>query len=147
MVTFSRLSSSRGVSAVIASPIAAGDVDRLAAQLDPARLDLGQVEHVVDQAEQVAAAGVDVVDPLGRHRPAARRAARSLPISSLNPMIAFSGVRSSWLMLATKSLLALLAAAGRRCRRVGQLCRQRLVVRQDGRLGAKLAEQVARRRC
>ena len=38
----------------------------------------------------------------------------ALASSSENPMIALSGVRSSWLMAARKSLFAALAAAARR---------------------------------
>ncbi len=36
----------------------------LVLQLQPARLDLAEVEHVVDKAEQMAAAGVDVLQAL-----------------------------------------------------------------------------------
>ncbi len=39
-----------------------GDVDRHGMQFELARLDLRHVEHVVDEAQQVAAAVVDVVD-------------------------------------------------------------------------------------
>ena len=78
-------------------------------QFEPARLDLGEVEDIVDQGQQVVATAADVLDPLARdgqpsHRPPARTA-----ISELNPMIALRGVRSSWLMLARKSLFAALA--------------------------------------
>ena len=51
------------------------DPQRAQAQVQAARLDLGQVEDVVDQAEQVPAAGVDVVHPFGRHVAARRRPA------------------------------------------------------------------------
>ena len=58
----------------------------------------------------VIAANADVLNPLARdlERPIDLVCAG---INELNPMIAFSGVRSSWLMLARKSLLAALAAS------------------------------------
>ena len=80
---------------------------RSEAQVEPAGLDLGQVEDVVDEAEQVPAAAVDVArDSIGRHA-GRRRPACSCAHQLEKPMIAFSGVRSSWLMLARKSLLRL----------------------------------------
>ena len=54
----------------------AAQVHRLGAEVELARLDLGQVEHVVDQAQQVVAAAADVAQELlmlGRcHRHSAR---------------------------------------------------------------------------
>jgi hypothetical protein len=41
-------------------------------QVDATCLHLGQIEDVVDEAEQMLAAGVDVLDPLHRHRHMAR---------------------------------------------------------------------------
>ena len=61
--------------------------------------------------EQVLAAAVDVLDPLARDDRRSPSTSALGAIRSLKPMIALSGVRSSWLMLARKSLLAALAAS------------------------------------
>ena len=87
-------------------------VRRTADLLDvqPVGFDLGQIEDVVDQAEEVVSAGMDgfqVVLALGF----ARTGCRSLRSRSVKPIIAFSGVRISWLMLARNRLLATLAAS------------------------------------
>ena len=82
-----------------------GEVAGLQGQL--AGLDLGQVEDVVDDLQQV----------LRRSRrscPGARpgaRSAGSVRSRWVRPMIAFIGVRISWLMLARKVLLARFAAS------------------------------------
>ena len=45
-----------------------GDVEPLGEDLHASRLDLGEVEHVVDQSEQVPAAHVDLLEVLGERR-------------------------------------------------------------------------------
>ena len=64
-----------------------------------ARLDLGQVEDLVDQREQV---GAGLVDRLARTRPACRRGCRATLSASCRDRISrlLSGVRSSCDMLA-----------------------------------------------
>ncbi len=48
----------------------AAEVERRPIELETARLDLGQVENLVDQREEVQPARVDVLDPLIWHEPA-----------------------------------------------------------------------------
>ena len=73
-------------------------------------LDLGQVEHVVDQREQVLARLEHVVDVRRAGvRSAPRTSARAAPREK--PMIAFSGVRSSCDIVARKSDLCRLAVS------------------------------------
>ena len=83
-------------------PLDRGDglaqVELVRAQLHLARLDLRQVEDVVDQLEQMVAGGVDVLEELVEPRESVR--ACSPAARSENPMIEFSGVRSSCDMLA-----------------------------------------------
>jgi hypothetical protein len=69
-------------------------------------LDLGQVEHVVDQPQQVLRRLVGLAELVAQHR--VLGALRARPVM---PMMALIGVRSSWLMLARKLLLARLAAS------------------------------------
>ena len=45
-----------------------GDVEPLGEHLHASRFDLGQIEHVVDQSEQVPAAHVDLLEILGEGR-------------------------------------------------------------------------------
>ena len=45
------------------------ELQGLGVQLDPPRLDLGEVEYVVDELQEVPASVVDVLDPLGWHAP------------------------------------------------------------------------------
>src|SRR6202040_3937061 len=76
-------------------------------QLHPPGLNLGEVEDVVDQREQVATA------PRTRSSGSvscfiASESSRSI---SLTPMMALSGVRSSWLILARNCDLWWLASA------------------------------------
>ena len=91
------------------SPTTGASVDRLGAELHLAGLDLGQVEHVVDELQQVARAGEDVAQVLLVR---GESPGPTLPscISSAKPMIAFSGVRSSCDMLARNSLFRRLAS-------------------------------------
>ena len=70
-------------------------------------LDLGEVEDVVDEREQVPAA--PSTRSIGsRSCLSASASSRSI---SLTPMMALSGVRSSWLMLARNCDLCWLASA------------------------------------
>ena len=73
------------------------EVDRLQRQPDLARFQARQIEHVVDQREQVIAGGADVLElgELRRHGAACRASSCS---SWVKPSTALSGVRSSWLM-------------------------------------------------
>ena len=76
-----------------------------AGPVDLARLDLGEIEDIVDDVSSDSAERLDhieVVALLG-----VRSVSRA---SSVMPMIPFMGVRISWLMLARNSLLARLAA-------------------------------------
>ena len=78
-----------------------------------AGLDPRHVENVVDDAEQVGAAVVDVA---GNTRGiSASRASPNIPdcMISEKPMMALSGVRSSWLILARNSDLVRLASSAR----------------------------------
>jgi hypothetical protein len=76
-----------------------------------ARLDQRQVEDLVDQLQQVPAG----LAGSGRGCASAPASARRLPdsMSCAKPRMAFSGVRSSWLMLDRKSDFARLAFFGR----------------------------------
>ena len=67
-----------------------------------AGLDLGQVENVVDEGEQLLAAGLNVAHPAML---LVGQAARRMSSTSLKPRMLLSGVRSSWLIVARKSLL------------------------------------------
>ena len=81
-------------------------------ELDLPGLDLGQVEDVVDQREQVVAGGEDVVEVLLLLLvDLAEQPSRS---TCEKPRIAFSGVRSSCDMLARNSDLCRLAASSSR---------------------------------
>ena len=76
-------------------------------QLQPSRLDLGEVEDVVDDVEQRLgrdADGLGVALLLGRER-------RSCSSSWVMPTTPFIGVRISWLMLARNCDLARLASS------------------------------------
>ena len=80
---------------------------------DAAGLDLRHVENVVDDVEQIVAA---VAGCRGSIRGICRRRARrTCPTSMISekPMMALSGVRSSWLMLARNSDFAWLASSAR----------------------------------
>src|SRR6516165_9805114 len=61
-------------------------------------LDLRQIEHLVDEAKKVSTSAIDALQRLA-----------FLTIISVRPMIALSGVRSSWLMLDTNCDLFSLA--------------------------------------
>ena len=76
-------------------------------QLHPPRLDLGEVEDVVDQGEQMPARAEHAVE---RFEVLLSASASSRSIS-LTPMMALSGVRSSWLILARNCDLCWLASA------------------------------------
>ena len=86
--------------------------ERIDLQLHSAGLDLGQVEDVVDQREQVPARAADVVDVL--ELLLVELAEDPLGRTSEKPMIAFSGVRSSCDMLARNSDLWRLAVSSSR---------------------------------
>ena len=81
--------------------------ERFEMKLHPPGLDLGQVEDVVDQGEQVPARAEHAVERLGVLL-SASASSRSI---SLTPMMALSGVRSSWLILARNCDLCWLASA------------------------------------
>jgi len=79
-------------------------VDRLRRQCQVAGLDPGDVEYLVDQLEQVAAAPQHVVDALGL------LGGEVVELEQLaEPEDGVEGVRSSWLILDRNSLLARLA--------------------------------------
>ena len=80
---------------------------RLQVKLHPPGLDLGEVEDVVDQREQVAAGTEHAVERLE----VLLEASASSRSISVTPMMALSGVRSSWLMLARNCDLCWLASA------------------------------------
>ena len=89
-------------------------VEGLLVQRGAPGLDLGHLQHVVDQPQQVLAAAVDdlqVLPLLRRQRRRRRPAPVGRSMSWVKPRMALSGVRSSWLMLARKTLLARLAAS------------------------------------
>ncbi len=84
-------------------------VERGFFQLPAAGLDLGEVQNVVDQVEQVQARSMD---HLGVFVIALGASAKILvEISSEKPIMALSGVRSSWPVLARNCDLARLAAS------------------------------------
>ena len=80
------------------------EVDVLDRQL--AGLDLREIENVVDDAQQVLAGALDLP-----HVVALRGVEVGLQGRCDMPMMAFIGVRISWLMLARKMLLASLASS------------------------------------
>ena len=84
-------------------------------QVDLAGLDLREVEDVVDDREQRVAGGLDRVGVVAL---LVGRAGVSMS-RSLIPMIAFIGVRISWLIAARNVLLAWSARLGRFRRRPG----------------------------
>ena len=116
-------------------------IERLRVDRQPARLDLRQVEDLVDQAEQVATAALD---PAERCPSAPRSAARRRPprSASVNPRIAFIGVRSSWLTLARKRDLASLARASEAFVSSSRLVRARCSSNERGQPLARLVEVV-----
>ena len=90
--------------------VAVGDVarvERQPAEVELAGLDLREVEDVVDHVQQRLGRAADRLDVLR----AARRRGRCPSSSSVMPSTPFIGVRISWLMLATNSLLARLACS------------------------------------
>ena len=113
-----RAASRRRWMSALRRPAAASSVERRRAsssltrtgsgrELEVAGLDAGDVEHLVDQLEQVAAALDDLpTDSLvGSVEVVESRAAGA------NPSTAFSGVRSSWLMRERNSLFDRFAAS------------------------------------
>ena len=85
-----------------------GDAVVLDRQRELPGLDLGEVEHVVDQAEQVPAVALHALQHALRLLAARRRRARR-PSSRCSRGWRSSGVRSSWLMLARNCDLCWLA--------------------------------------
>ena len=81
---------------------------RLRVELQLPGLDLGEVEHVVDQAEQVPGGAQHRSQRFERLVRGDSASSRSI---SVTPMMALSGVRSSWLMLARNCDLCWLASA------------------------------------
>ena len=79
-------------------------------ELELAGFDLGEVEHVVDEAEQVGAGAVDTRCSGSGAFSVPKRAAL-VYIISVSPMMALSGVRSSWLILARNCDLCWLATS------------------------------------
>jgi hypothetical protein len=77
-----------------------------ALEFHPAGLDLGQVQDVVDDVQQVPAE-LSILSS----RSACSGVAPARRIRCVRPMMAFIGVRISWLMFARKALLARLAAS------------------------------------
>ena len=82
------------------------EIEGLRVDFELARLDLGEIQNLVDQAQQRPGGAID--------RPPHRRAAPPKDrVSSINadmPRIPFIGVRISWLMAARNRDLAWLAA-------------------------------------
>src|SRR4029077_18981217 len=68
-------------------------VDLFRAELQLARLDLREIEHLIDQPEQMRAGAMNALQRFGRLISSESRRV-------LHQHIALSGVRSSWLMLA-----------------------------------------------
>src|SRR5262249_22119101 len=75
------------------------ELHRLVGEVQPSCLDLGKVEHLVNEAEQVGAGAMHALKRLLR------------PNMSVSPMMVLSGVRSSWLTLDTNCDLCSLASA------------------------------------
>ena len=86
---------------------ALAQVERRRVQLQLAGLDLGEVQDVVEQRQQRLARVLDHLQVLAL---GSVKVACPAPVRSC-PMMAFMGVRISWLMLARNSLLARLAAS------------------------------------
>ena len=78
-------------------------------EFELAGLDLREVEYLVDEAEQVVAGAIDALQRLCAFSVPKRAAL--VTIISVSPMMALSGVRSSWLMLETNWDLFSLASA------------------------------------
>ena len=81
----------------------------------PAGLEPGEVEQRVDELEQPLGVAVDRVDALVLG--GGQRLAVSASASSAGPMSSVSGVRSSWLTLVKKSVLAWSSSASVSARR------------------------------
>ena len=106
-------------------------------QLHPSRLDLGEIQDVVDQREQVVPRLQDVADVFGLFF--VKLAEHALVSTSEKPMIALSGVRSSCDMLARNSLLLRFAASSSRYRRpISSLMRFRSRLARRARRGSAL---------
>ena len=103
-----RFSCARRASSLTASFDRLAQAEWRRLEREPARLDLRHVEDVVDAPSSSASA--DVVRGAGGTR-AARGVSRVSSASSVMPMIAFIGVRISWLMLARNSPFAAAAAS------------------------------------
>ena len=88
-----------------------GEVDLARIERALAALDLGNVEDVVDDGQQVAGGVVDEVGVFGDLGRASSLRSPCSASSLENPMMALSGVRSSWLMLAMNSDFTLLASS------------------------------------
>ena len=82
------------------------DLERLQEEVHAAGLDLGEVEDVVDQPQQVLAGRVHPLQVRDRNASSPRSSASSWSISEY-PMMALSGVRNSWLMFARNCDLCL----------------------------------------
>src|SRR5262249_34634462 len=76
-------------------------------QCELAGLNLGDVEHGIDEAQEMLAVGADAGKSVERFR--SLRLVKPSWVSSAYPRMAASGVRSSWLMLATNWFLCWLA--------------------------------------
>ena len=86
---------------------AGAEVERKLIQREPARLDLREIENVVDDGEERFAAGAERLDVI-----VLRRASAPFPAAGpVMPMTPFIGVRISWLMLARNSDLVRLPAS------------------------------------
>ena len=77
--------------------------ERLRRDLDPAEFDFRHVEDAVDKGQQMPARTLINWDLLAGAHPAS---SSSWAIISEKPMMAFSGVRNSWLMVARKRIFA-----------------------------------------
>ena len=85
---------SRGADDLIDEPT---QVHRLGIEFELAGFDLGEVQYLVDEAQEMGAGGINTAQRL-LCLSVPKRAAL-VTIISVRPMIALSGVRSSWLML------------------------------------------------
>ena len=87
-------------------------VHRREAHVEAARLRLGEIEHVVDEGEQVLAVSLDALERLARAR-GESCSLGDVVSRSAKPRMALSGVRSSWLIDARNSVLTLFARVER----------------------------------
>ena len=86
-------------------------IDRGEVEIELAGIDLGNVEQVVEQAQRIESALMDVLDIAACSADCRWRRGAPRSMSSVKPRIELSGVRTSWLTLARKSSRRATAAA------------------------------------